>query len=257
MSEFATYPSLKDKVVFITGGASGIGGNMVELFAEQGAKVGFVDIQTDAGNALVDRVGDAGGHKPIFTQGDLRDIEQLRAAVKATSDHFGTITVLVNNAASDDRHTMEEVTPEYWDDRMAVNLRHQFFAIQAVAYGMRKAKTGSIINIGSSSWMIKEDFFPGYATAKSAVQGLTRTMARYLGEDNIRVNSVLPGWVVTDRQLDKWWSPEGEEGTLEMQCIKQRVYPPDFNRFVLFLAADDSWACTSQSYLVDAGRGGQ
>lgn len=257
MSQFATYPSLKNKVIFITGGASGIGENMVELFAEQGAKVGFVDIRADAGAALVERVGDTGGHTPIFTQGDLRDIDQLKAAIETTANHFGSITVLVNNAANDDRHKMEDVTPDYWDDRMAVNLRHQFFAIQAVAEGMRAAEGGSIINIGSSSWMIKEDFFPGYATAKSAVQGLTRTMAHYLGPDNIRVNSVLPGWVVTDRQLDKWWSPEGEEGTMEMQCIKKRVYPPDFNRFVLFLAADDSWACTSQSYLVDAGRGGQ
>lgn len=257
MVEYATYPSLKDRVVFITGGASGIGGNMVQQFARQGSKVGFFDINAELGEANVQACVDAGCvHKPLFVEGDLRNIDELKAALEKTRETFGDIQVLVNNAANDDRHVVEDVTPEYWDERFQINLRHQFFAIQAVMPQMRRIGSGSIINIGSSSWMIKEDMFPAYATAKSAVQGLTRTMAHYLGEDNIRVNSVVPGWVVTDRQLDKWWSEEGEQSCMEMQCLKKRIYPEEFNQMVLFLAADDSGACTSQSYLVDAGRAG-
>ena len=207
MVEYATYPSLKDRVVFITGGGSGIGGNMVELFARQGSKVGFVDISEELSEATVQTCVDAGcAHKPLFVKGDLRNIDELRAAIEKTKETFGNIQVLVNNAANDDRHKVEDVTPEYWDERFQVNLRHQFFAIQSVMGQMREIGSGSIVNIGSSSWMIKEDVFPAYATAKSAVQGLTRTMAHYLGEDNIRVNSVVPGWVVTGRQIDKWWS---------------------------------------------------
>lgn len=257
MVEYAIYPSLKDRVVFITGGASGIGGNMVQLFSKQGSKVAFFDINAELGEANVQTCVDAGcAHKPLFVHGDLRNIDELKAAIEKTAEHFGDIQVLVNNAANDDRHVVEDVTPEYWTNSFAVNFNHQFFAIQAVMPQMRRIGSGSIINIGSSSWMIKEDMFPAYAMAKSAVQGLTRTMAHYLGEDNIRVNSVVPGWVVTDRQLDKWWSEEGEQGTMDMQCLKKRVYPEEFNQMVLFLAADDGGACTSQSYLVDAGRAG-
>lgn len=257
MAEYANYPSLNERVVFITGGASGIGGDLVRQFAKQGAKVGFIDIDESAGIENVSRCVEAGSNaEPLFVPGDVRDIDRLRAAIHETASRFGPIRVLVNNAASDDRHKVEDVTPAYWDERFEVNLRHQFFAIQAVIPLMREAGGGSIINFGSSGWMIKEDDFPAYATAKSAVQGLTRTMARYLGPDNIRVNSVVPGWVVTERQLDKWWSQEGEDETMEMQCLKKRVYPEEFNQMVLFLAADDGGACTAQSYIIDAGRAG-
>ena len=256
MSSYATYPSLQGRVVFITGGASGIGANMVHQFARQGARVSFIDIDEMAGQRNVDQIHDEGcQHKPHMIVGDICNINELRSAIDATKNQFGDITVLINNAANDDRHDWSEVTPEYWDDRMAVNLRHQFFAIQAVVPQMRAAGGGSIINIGSSSWMIKEDFFPGYAVAKSAVQGLTHTTARTFGPDNIRVNTVLPGWVVTDRQIDKWWSEKGEAETMEMQCLKKRIYPDEFNQMVLFLAADDGGACTAQSFIVDGGRG--
>ena len=169
-------------------------------------------------------------------------------------DQFGTIGVLVNNAANDDRHTWQDMTPEYWDDRMNTNLRHYFFTIQAVAPQMIEAEKGSIINIGSSSYMIKEDQFPGYAIAKSGVAGITRTMARTFGPHGVRVNAVLPGWVPTERQLEKWWTPEGEEGTMSDQEIKRRIYAREFSQMVLFLAADDGAACTAQQFLVDGGR---
>ena len=164
------------------------------------------------------------------------------------------IEVLVNNAANDDRHDWRDVTPDYWDDRLNTNLRHYFFAIQAVAPRMLEAENGSIINIGSSSYMMQEDFFPGYAIAKSGVEGITRTMARTFGPHNVRVNTVLPGWVATERQLTKWWTPEGEAGTLADQAIKRRIEADEFAQMVLFLAADDGAACTAQSFLVDGGR---
>ena len=164
------------------------------------------------------------------------------------------VDVLVNNAASDDRHTWEAMTPEYWDDRFNTNLRHYFFAIQALAPAMIARGGGSIVNIGSTCYHMQEDFFPGYAIAKSGVEGLTRTMARTFGPHNIRMNAVLPGWVATERQLEKWWTPEGEAGTLREQAIKRRIYADDFAQMVLFLAADDGGACTAQSFLVDGGR---
>ena len=257
MSNYATYPSLKNRVVYLTGGADGIGGNLVRLLAAQGAKVAFIDINADLGKQNVNWCKDQGyAHTPLFLEGDIRDITRLEESIDQAADHFGPIQVLVNNAANDDRHKFGEITPEYWDERFAINLRHQYFAIQKAVPYMRQCDGGSVINIGSSSWMVKEDFFPAYATAKSAIQGLTRTLARTLGTDNIRVNSVVPGWVVTDRQLDKWWSEDGEKETLNNQCLKQRVYPEQFNQMVLFLAADDGCACTAQSYIVDAGRGG-
>jgi len=256
MPAYATYPSLKDRVVFITGGAEGIGGDMVMRFALQGSKVAFIDINEAAGHATAEACTHAGcSHAPLFLPGDLRDIDRLRAAVGTARDHFGDIQVLVNNAANDDRHDWAEVTPAYWDDRFAVNLRHQFFAIQAAAPQMKAAGGGSIINMGSICWLIQEDVYPGYAVAKSAVQGLTHTMARTLGPDNIRVNTVLPGWIMTDRQLEMWWTPEGEAATMEKQCLKKRLYAGELNQMVLFLAADDSGACTAQSFIVDGGCG--
>ncbi|MFQ5973920.1 MAG: SDR family NAD(P)-dependent oxidoreductase [Alphaproteobacteria bacterium] len=256
MDEFATYPSLRDRVVLVTGGSSGIGADMVQHFAAQGSKVGFVG-QNEAAAAEVVRASvERGEHRPLFLKCDLRDIEGLRAAIRETEEALGTITVLVNNAAHDERHDMAEVTPEYWDDRMHVNLRHQFFAIQTVAPGMKAAGGGSIVNLGSISWMIKTTGMPAYTTAKAAIQGLTRTMARELGPDNIRVNCVAPGWIMTQRQIDLWLTPEGEADLMAGQCLKRRLYPPEVSRLVLFLAADDSSACTSQSYVVDGGWAG-
>ena len=251
---YASYPSLTDRTVLVTGGADGIGAGIVEQFVAQGSKVAFIDIQADKGNALVERLSGDAAYAPLFFEVDLLDIPATQAAIAAASEQLGGITVLVNNAASDDRHTWQEMTPDYWDERINVNLRHYFFAIQSVAPGMIEAQNGSIVNVGSSSYMMQEDFFPGYAIAKSGVEGITRTLSRTSGPDNVRVNTVLPGWVATDRQLTKWWSPEGEEGTLNDQAIKRRIYAAEFAQMVLFLAADDGGACTAQQFLVDGGR---
>lgn len=252
---YASYPSLVDRTVFVTGGADGIGSGMVEQFTRQGAKVAFADINVDRAAETVARcIEHEPRHEPIFYQVDLVDIPALQQVMAKAIEELGGITVLVNNAASDDRHTWMEMTPEYWDDRLNTNLRHYFFAIQAVAPGMIEAGNGSIINIGSSSYMMQEDFFPGYAIAKSGVEGITRTLARTFGVDNVRVNTVLPGWVATERQLTKWWSQEGEDGTLQDQAIKRRIYPAEFAQMVLFLAADDGAACTAQQFLIDGGR---
>lgn len=252
---YAAYPSLVDRTVLVTGGADGIGAGIVEQFVHQGSKVAFLDIQAEKGAQTVARCDELGPrHVPRFYEVDLLDIPATQAAIEQASKDLGGITVLVNNAGSDDRHTWQEMTPEYWDERLNVNLRHYFFAIQSVAPGMIAAQNGSIINVGSSSYMMQEDFFPGYAIAKSGVEGITRTLARTFGPDNVRVNTVLPGWVATERQLTKWWSPEGEEGTLNDQAIKRRIYPAEFAQMVLFLAADDGGACTAQDFLVDGGR---
>ncbi len=252
---YASYPSLVDRTVFITGGADGIGSAAVEHFARQGSKVAFVDINAEYAEATIDRcVAGGAAHTPLFYELDLRDIDALQAACRQAIDDLGGVTVLVNNAASDDRHTWDEMTAEYWDDRINVNLRHYFFAIQALAPQMLDAELGSIVNVGSSSYMMQEDFVPGYAIAKSGVEGITRTLARTFGPKNVRVNTVLPGWVPTERQLSKWWSPEGEEGTMNDQALKKRIAPAEFVQMILFLAADDSGGCTAQQFMVDGGR---
>ncbi|MGE5766554.1 MAG: SDR family NAD(P)-dependent oxidoreductase, partial [Bacteroidota bacterium] len=184
---------------------------------------------------------------------DLRDIEALRVAIGQVRETFGPITVLVNNAAHDQRHAFDEVTPEYWDDRIAVNLKHQFFAAQAVYPDMAAAGGGAIVNLGSVSWMIGQGGMPCYTTAKSAVAGLTRSLARDFGPKNIRVNCVVPGWIMTQRQLDLWLTPEGEAELLQRQCLKRKLVPADVARAVLFFASDDAGACTNQSYIVDGG----
>jgi NAD(P)-dependent dehydrogenase (short-subunit alcohol dehydrogenase family) len=254
-SNYASYPSLVDRGVFITGGAAGIGSAMVEQFARQGSKVAFVDLDADAARSTIERCAAAGvAHTPLFYPLDLLDIAALQRACASAVDALGGVSVLVNNAASDDRHDWRDMTPEYFDNRMNTNLRHYFFAIQALAPGMMEAGHGSIVNIGSSSYMMQEDMFPGYAIAKSAVEGITRTMARTFGPFGVRVNTVLPGWVPTERQLTKWWTPEGEEGTMRDQAIKRRITPDEFSQMVLFLAADDGAACTAQQFLVDGGR---
>jgi D-xylose 1-dehydrogenase len=254
-TRYASYPSLAERTVFITGGADGIGSAMVEQFARQGSRVAFVDKNAEYANATIQRCIEAGAaHAPLFYEVDLRDIPALRAACESALRDLGSVNVLVNNAASDDRHSWLDMTPEYFDDRINTNLRHYFFAIQALAPQMTAAGSGSIINIGSSCYMMQEDFFPGYAIAKSAVEGITRTMARTFGPHGVRVNSVLPGWVPTERQLTKWWSPEGEAGTMRDQALKRRIMPDEFSQMVLFLAADDGAACTAQQFIVDGGR---
>lgn len=254
-SRFASYPSLAGKGVFITGGAAGIGAELVLQFASQGAKVAFVDRDAAAAQATIHRCVAAGAaHAPLFFELDLLDIAALQQACADSEAALGGVHVLVNNAANDDRHDWRDVTVEYWDERINTNLRHYFFAIQALAPGMIAAGAGSIVNIGSSSYMMKEDMFPGYAIAKSAVEGITRTMARTFGQHGIRVNTVLPGWVPTERQLTKWWSPEAEEQTMKDQALKYRIMPDQFAQMVLFLAADDGAGCTAQHFLVDGGR---
>lgn len=253
--DYATYPSLADRGVFITGGAAGIGRALVEQFANQGSRVAFVDLDAAAARATIDTCVAAGvTHTPLFYELDLLDIPALQHACASAVEALGGISVLVNNAANDDRHDWREVTPEYFDNRINTNLRHYFFAIQALAPQMITAGHGSIVNIGSSSYLMQEDMFPGYAIAKSAVEGITRTMARTFGPHGVRVNTVLPGWVPTERQLTKWWTPEGEENTMNDQAIKRRITPDEFAQMVLFLAADDGAACTAQHFLVDGGR---
>ncbi len=254
-NNFADYPSLVDRSVFVTGGADGIGSAIVEQFARQGSRVAFVDKSVEYAHATIQRCVDAGvAHAPLFYEVDLVDIHALRKACAAAVEALGGVTVLVNNAANDDRHDWETMTPEYFDDRINTNLRHYFFAIQALAPQMIDAAHGSIINIGSSSYLMKEDMFPGYAIAKSAVEGITRTMAHTFGPHGVRVNTVMPGWVPTERQLAKWWTPEGEQRTMDDQSIKRRIMPDEFAQMVLFLAADDGAACTAQQFLVDGGR---
>jgi len=248
----ASYPSLKDRVVFITG-ASGIGESLVEHFSVQGARVTFVDLADAPAKALVGRLTAKGGAAPDYIPCDLRRIDDLRAAIAATAAKHGPIRVLVNNAGNDDRHRTDEVTVDYWDDRMAVNLRHQFFAAQAVRAQMRDAGGGSIVNFGSITWMVGDGDCPAYVTAKAAITGMTRALARELGPENIRVNCMIPGWVMTERQLRLWVTPEGERQIDDRQCLKSRLYPPDIARMALFLAADDSRMCTSQNFIVDGG----
>jgi NAD(P)-dependent dehydrogenase (short-subunit alcohol dehydrogenase family) len=251
---FASYPSLKHRAVFITGGASGIGAEHVRQFAAQGSRVAFVDIADDAAAEVMASIERAGHPAPFYQHCDLTDIAALQRAIAATAAKVGPITVLVNNAANDQRHNYADVTVAYWDERQAVNLRHQFFAIQAVAPMMRAAGGGSIINFGSISWHANTGGMPAYTTAKAGVEGLTKGMARDLGGDNIRVNCVIPGWVMTERQIKLWLTPEGEQNLLQMQCLKQKLVPPDLTRMVLWLASDDSRMCTSQLWVVDAGR---
>ncbi len=249
----ASYPTLKDRVAFVTGGGSGIGESIVEHLCAQGACVTFADIQEDASRATVERIRARGHRAPRFIPCDLKEIDDLASAIARVGREDGPIKVLVNNAANDDRHRIENVSVDYWDDRMQVNLRHQFFAAQATRAQMRDSGGGSIVNLGSVSWMIGEADCIAYVTAKSAVNGLTRGLARELGPENIRVNCVVPGWIMTKRQLDLWVTPEGEKQIDERQCLKGRLYPPDIARMVLWLASDDSRMCTSQNFIVDAG----
>jgi NAD(P)-dependent dehydrogenase (short-subunit alcohol dehydrogenase family) len=248
----AIYPSLRNRRVLITGGGSGIGESLVEAFARQGSRVVFVDIAEASSRALVHRLSSA-DRPPRYEHCDLTDVSQLRATIAAIEADLGSIDVLVNNAANDDRHALGDVTPEYWDDRIAVNLRHLFFCSQAVVPGMKKAGGGVILNFGSISWHVALPDIVLYQTAKAGIEGMTRAMARDLGEFNIRVNTIVPGGVRTPRQDAMWHSAEEQQRILDQQCLKQRVMPADVAALVLFLASDDARMCTSQSYFVDAG----
>jgi len=250
--QFAIYPSLKDANVFVTGGASGIGEQIVRAFAAQGSHVGFIDLDATRGAALAEELAGKGA-TIRFEIADLRDIDALRAAFAKLAEALGPATVLVNNAARDDRHGWEDVTPEYYDERIATNLRHMFFATQAVAPGMIAAGKGSIINFGSNSWWEKTGGMPAYTTAKAAVHGMTRSFARDLGPHRIRVNTVVPGWVMTERQKSLWATPEALERHRQNQCLPDLIEPVYLARMVLFLASDDAAMCTANNYMVEAG----
>lgn len=247
----ATYPSLRDKRVIVSGGGSGIGAGLVEAFARQGAKVAFVDVAEEASHALIDSLGDV-AHAPIFRRLDLTDLDALVSVFAELQAELGGVDVLINNAANDDRHTIAEVTPAYWDERMNVNLRHQFFAAQAVIPAMKAAGGGSILNFGSISWHLGLPELILYQTAKAAIEGLTRSLARDLGRDNIRVNAIIPGNVKTPRQ-EKWYTPEGEAEIVAAQCLDGRIMPADIAALALFLASDDARMCTAHNYWMDAG----
>jgi NAD(P)-dependent dehydrogenase (short-subunit alcohol dehydrogenase family) len=250
---FAHYPSLKDRVVLVTGGATGIGESMVRHFARQGSQVCFLDVQDEPGRVLVSALAGEGCRRPEYIHCDMTDVAALQVAVAEVVAGHGTVDVLVNNAANDQRHSIAEVTPEYWDRSLAVNLRPQFFAMQAVLPAMKAAGRGSIINMSSISWMIPSTGLPLYVAAKAAIVGLTRTMAHELGPAGIRVNAVLPGAIATEKQKRLVYTPEYKAEIMGRQALKRDIVPDDVARLVLFLAADDSSAITNQSYVIDGG----
>jgi NAD(P)-dependent dehydrogenase (short-subunit alcohol dehydrogenase family) len=249
----ATYPSLRGRVVFISGGSSGIGAELVRAFAQQGARVAFCGTKEGGGQALIDEATAAGLPAPWYGACDVRDVVAYQALLKRVGDEVGPVRVLINNAGRDDRHAMEDVTPEFWDERLALNLKHYFFAIQAVAPGMAAAGGGSVINMGSVSWMRGRPNLVGYTTAKAGILGLTRTLARELGGRNIRVNALVPGAIVTERQSALHRDAAADQAFLDAQCLKIRLDSGHVARATLFLAADDSDGMTGQHVLVDAG----
>lgn len=251
--KYAVYPSLRDRVVLITGGATGIGESLVRHFAAQGARVAFFDVQDEAAVALRNELSIAGCASPLFLHCDLMDVTALKESVGRVVAALGPVEVLVNNAADDQRHAIEDVTPEFWDKSIATNLRPHFFTAQAVLPGMKAAGHGSIINMSSISWMIPSTGLPVYVTAKAAIVGLTRTLAHECGPNGIRANAVLPGAIVTEKQKRLWYTPEYKAEILASQAIKRDILPEDVARLVLFLAADDSSGITNQSYVVDGG----
>ena len=249
----AIYPSLNGKIVFITGGGGGIGASIVNAFCEQSSKVFFVDIDTINSKKLIKSIEKKGFSSPTFFECDLRDINKLEEIIKIIIKKNGPIKALVNNAAHDERHHIDNVTTDYFDDRIAVNLKHQFFTIKAIYKSMEKSGGGTIVNMGSVSWMIGQGGMPIYLSCKSAIVGLTRSMARDLGPKNIRVNSVLPGWIMTERQKKLWLTPEGEEELLRRQCLKRKLEPEEIAKVVLFFSSEDSGVCTNQNFVADGG----
>jgi D-xylose 1-dehydrogenase len=252
-AQFAHYPSLKGRCVLITGGATGIGASLVTNFARQGSRVAIFDIEDEAGKRLVTALAGEGLPGPMYVHCDLTDVTALQNAVAEVIAELGTADVLVNNAGNDQRMSVEAVTPEFWERSMAINLRPQFFMVQAVLPAMRAAGRGSIINMSSISWMIPSTGVPVYVAAKAGVVGLTRTLAHELGPHNIRVNAVLPGAVATERQKQLWYTAEYVAEIQRNQALKRQIEPDEVARLVLFLAADDSSAITNQSYIIDAG----
>jgi D-xylose 1-dehydrogenase len=252
-SRGSQYPSLRGRAVFVTGGATGIGAAIVSAFANQGARVAFVDVAEGASGELAQQLVAAGHAPPWWRVCDVRDVAALQAAIANAQAELGDFAVLVNNVASDDRHALEAVTPAYYDERMAVNERPAFFAIQAIVPGMKRLGFGAIVNLGSTGWQVKNSTFPCYAIAKSSVNGLTRGLAAGLGKDRIRINTVSPGWVMTERQIRLWLDAEGERELQRNQCLPDRLKPDDIARMVLFLASDDAAMCTAQEFKVDAG----
>jgi NAD(P)-dependent dehydrogenase (short-subunit alcohol dehydrogenase family) len=252
MAQGAIYPDLEGKVVIVTGGGSGIGESIVHHFARQKAKVGFLDINETASRSVVAAMEKAS--TPVaFRHCDLTAIPALREAIAGLRKDLGPVAVLVNNAAHDERHKMEDVTEAYWDQRIAVNIKHQFFCAQAVIEDMKAARAGSIINFGSTSWMAGQGGMAAYTAAKSGVIGLTRSLARDFGPYNIRCNAIAPGWIMTQRQIDLWLTPEGEVELMNRQCLKRKLVPADIAKFTVFLASDEAGACTNQHYVVDGG----
>lgn len=249
----ALFPSLNGRSVFVTGGGSGIGAAIVTAFAQQGARVAFIDVAREASEALADQLVQAGHERPWWRTCDVRDVAALQTAISEAAGALGDFSVLVNNVASDDRHSLESVTPAYYDERMAINERPALFAIQSVVPGMQRLGAGSIINLGSTGWQGKGAGYPCYAIAKSSVNGLTRGLAKTLGQDRIRINTVSPGWVMTDRQIKLWLDAEGEKEIQRNQCLPDKLLPHDIARMVLFLASDDGAMCTAQEFKVDAG----
>ncbi len=252
MSSFASYPSLVGRSVLITGGATGIGAAFVSHFAQQGARVAFLDIDEKGAAALCEAISDA-RHAPVFLRCDVTDVHALRKSIADASSTIGTISVLINNAANDRRHRLEDTTPEEFEHSVAVNLRHQYFATQAVVAGMRELGGGSVICLGSTGWMIKNAGYPMYAMAKSAVHGLVNGLARELGKDRIRINTLVPGWVITDKQRELWLDEAGEREIQQKQCMPGYLQADDLARAALFLGADDSRMCTGQDFIVDGG----
>jgi D-xylose 1-dehydrogenase len=248
----AIYSDLKDKVVLVTGGGSGIGEAIVRQFALQQARVAFIDIAVEPSRTLLQDLT-ARGARLLFENLDLTDIAALKKGIARIKQHFGQIEILINNAAHDERHATETVTEQVWDSRMAVNLKHQFFCAQAVLPDMKTAGKGVIVNLGSITWMIGQGGMAGYSAAKSAVLGLTRSLARDYGQFGIRVNAVAPGWIMTRRQLDRWVTPEAEAEIMARQCLKRKLEPAEVAKFIVFLSSDEASACTSQHYVVDGG----
>lgn len=250
----AIYPDLAGRSVFITGGGSGIGAALTAAFTAQGSKVAFVDIARDASEALVRQIaGQKPRHVPLFLNCDIRDIAALRAAIDQARAAHGDITVLLNNAANDQRHRTEDVTPEFWDDRIAINQRPMFFAAQAILPQMQRAGGGSIVNFGSVSWKLRQGGMAAYTMAKASVQGLTRSLARDYGKQNIRVNTLVPGWVMTERQLTHWVTPEAEKEIDAGQALAGRVMPEHIADMALFLGSAASAMCSAQEFVVDGG----
>jgi NAD(P)-dependent dehydrogenase (short-subunit alcohol dehydrogenase family) len=253
MMPSARFPDLKGASVLITGGGSGIGAALTEGFALQGCKVAFIDISEAASEALCDAVEKSAGARPLFLKCDLRDVEALRAAVARAAAAHGPVTVLINNAAFDQRHAVEDVTPDFWDDNQSINLRPHFFSAQAVAPGMKAAGRGSIINFTSTSFLINHPDMPSYTAAKAGIIGLTKGLAGKLGPDGIRVNAIAPGWVITERQRALWVTDEALSAHVAKQCIRQVMKPEDMVGPCLFLASDASLMLTAQTLIVDGG----